>query len=105
DHGLPARLADQHEISGIDRHAEMLDLTADDLDRRWNYVTAIGNSRGAEHDRQFGSGFEQLIDRARKRRLLVWYAFFRDDACAGRGNTSGGDLQRLLDDLRRQTRQ
>src|SRR5262249_22831438 len=40
--GVPRRGRDQHEIAGIDRHAEMLDLAADRLDRRRDDVALVG---------------------------------------------------------------
>jgi hypothetical protein len=38
-----ARGADQHEIAGVNRHAEMLDAPADRLDCRWDHVAPIGD--------------------------------------------------------------
>ena len=61
--GLPARLPDQHQIAGIDRHAEMLDASADRFDRRRDHVAAVGDGGGAEHHDQFGAFFQHLIDR------------------------------------------
>ncbi len=45
------------------------------------------------------------VDGAGERRLLVRHALLGDDAGAGRRDARGGDLQRLVDHLRRQTRQ
>ena len=104
EHRMPARSADQQQIAGIDRHAEMLDAAADRLERRRDDVAAVGNRGGAEHDR-----------RARRPRLstsrmsarasggsLVRHAALGDDAGTGRRKPLGGDLQRLLDHLGRE---
>src|SRR5262249_36369957 len=39
--GLPACCADQHQVSGINGHTEMFDLTADGFDRRRYYIAAV----------------------------------------------------------------
>ena len=68
EHRLAAQPADQHQIAGIDRHAEMLDLAADRFDRGRDHVAPVGDGRGAEHDDQLGAGLEHLVDRAARAR-------------------------------------
>ena len=99
------RLADQHQVAGIDRHAEMLDLAAHRLDRRRDHVAAVGDRGGAEHDDQLGAGLEHLVDGALERGRLVRHAALGDDLGAGRRQPRLGDLQRLLDHLGRKPRQ
>jgi hypothetical protein len=104
-HCLPARLADHHQVAGIDRHAEMLDLAADRFQRRGDDVAAVGDGRRAEHDDQFGTGLEHFVDGFRQRCLLVRHALFGDDCRAGRRDARGRNLQRLFDHLGRKPRQ
>ena len=83
--GAPARRADQQQIAGIDRHAEMLDLAACRFDRRRNDVAAVGDRRGAEHDHQLGAALAAPRRCALGERvLLVRHAPLGDDAGAGR---------------------
>ena len=85
EHRLAARLADQHQIAGIDRHAEMLDRAADRFDRRRDHVAPVGDRRGAEHDDQLGAGSCSTSSIAlRERALLVRHAPLGDDGGAGR---------------------
>ena len=53
--GRPRASADQQQIAGIDRHAEMLDAPADGLDRRRDHVAPVGDRGGAEHDDELGA--------------------------------------------------
>ncbi len=105
DHRLPTQAADQHQVAGIDRHAEMLDFAADGLDRRRDDVAAVGDGRGAEHDHQFGARFKHLVDGARERRRLVRHAPLGNDGRASGRNARCGDLEGLLNDFRRQSGQ
>jgi hypothetical protein len=96
---LPARApSDQHQIAGIDRHAEMHDLAAGRLDRRRDHVAPVGDGRSAEHDHQLGAGFEHLVDGARERSLFVRHAALGNDAGAGRRDTRerGREARRLF---------
>ena len=78
-HRHASGIADQQQIAGIDRHAEMLDLAADLFERRRNHVAPVGDRGCSEHDHQFGAEPEQFLDRRGKRRLLVRHAAFGDD--------------------------
>src|SRR5262249_50506853 len=71
--------ADQEEIAGIDRHAEMLDGAANARYRSRDHVAAIGNGGSAEHDDEFRAKREQLVDGGRQRLLLVRHAALGDD--------------------------
>ena len=105
EHRAAARGGDQEQIAGIDRHAEMLDATADRLDRGRNHVAPVGDCRSAEHDHQLGALPQHLVDRLGKRALLVRDAPLGDDGGAGGGEALLGDLQGLLDHLARKARQ
>ena len=105
EHRLAARLPDQHQIAGIDRHAEMLDLAADRLDRRRDHVAAVGDGGSAEHHDQLGAFLEHLIDRLGDRALLVRHAALGDDAGAGRRQPRLRHPQGLLDHLGGKARQ
>ena len=65
-HRHAAGAADQQEIAGIDRHAEMLDRAADFGDRGRDHVAAVGDRGRAEHDHEFGAEAEQFLDRRRQ---------------------------------------
>ena len=67
--GCPRGIADQQQIAGIDRHAEMLDPAADCFERRRNDVAPVGDRGGAEHDDEFGALLEHLVERARRVRV------------------------------------
>ena len=75
------------------------------LDRRRDDVAPVGDGGSAEHDHQLGTGFEHLIDRRGQRRRCVWHAPLGDDGRAGRRNAGGGDLEGLVDDFWRKSRQ
>ena len=81
---MPPRLPDQHQIAGIDRHAEVLDAPADRFNRRRDDVAPVGDRGGAEHNDQFGAGFQNLIHGLGDGALLVRHAALGDDAGAGR---------------------
>ena len=92
EHRAAVGVADHQQITGIDRHAEMLDMAADRFERRGDHVAAIGDGRGAEHDGQFRAGLEHFVERARQRRALVRHAPLGNDGGAGRRQALGGDL-------------
>ena len=50
EHGLAVKLADEQQVAGIDRHAEMLDLAAGRLDRSGDNVGLVDDRGGAEGD-------------------------------------------------------
>src|SRR3974390_3746751 len=78
----------------------MLDRATGGLERRRNDVAAVGECRRAEDDHHLSAGREHLLDRTRELWLFVRHAFFYDDGRARGRDARGGDLQRLLDDLR-----
>ena len=84
EQGAAARCGNQQEIAGINRHAEMLDASADRLDRGRDHVAPVGDRGGAEHDDQLGALAEHLLDGARQRALLVRHAPLGHDAGARR---------------------
>ena len=102
EHRVPGRRADQKQIAGIDRHAEMLDAAADRLERRGDHVAPVGDGGGAEDDDHLGALPEHILERARERLRLVRHAPFGNDRGAGRRKPLGGDLERLVDHLRGQ---
>ena len=102
EHRPAARVADQQQIAGIDRHAEMLDAPADRLDRGRDHVAPVGDGRGAEHDDQLGALVEHLLDRLRERALLVRHAALGDDRGARPARAARAvTRKRLLDHLGR----
>ena len=51
----PRDIADQHQVAGIDRHAEMLDRAAGRLDRGRDDIAPVGDGRRAEHEHELGA--------------------------------------------------
>ena len=105
DHGLAAHGADQHQVAGIDRHAEVLDPPADRFHRGGNHVAPVGNRRRAEHHNKLRASVENLVQRLRQRSLIVRHAALGDDARSGRSQPLLGDFQSLVNDLGRKPRQ
>ena len=99
------RLANQHQIAGIDRHAEMFDLAANRFKRRGNNVTPVGNCGSAENNHQLSTGREQFIDRFGERCLIMRHATLGKNRRTGICYPVGHDFEGLLNDLRRKTRQ
>ena len=81
--GLPPSAAEEQQIAGIDRHAEMLDPAADRLDRGWNDVAPVGDRRGAEDDDHVGAIVAGGLQRRRQGARLVRHAPIGDDARSG----------------------
>ena len=104
-HRHAAGAADQQQIAGIDRHAEMLDRAADLGDRGRDHVAPVGDRGRAEHDHQFGAEAEQFLDRFRQSGLVVRHAALGDDAGAGRRQPLRRHAQGLVDHLWRKPRQ
>ena len=105
EHRTAAGVADHQQIAGIDRHAEMLDLAADRLQRGRDHIAPVGDRRSAEHDGEFGAFLEHFIERARQRRAFVRHAPLGDDRRAGGRQPLGSDLDVLFDNLGRKSRQ
>ena len=53
--GVVAEPAEQQQVAGIDRHAEMIDRAAGALDRRRDHVAPVGDRRGAGDQQHLGS--------------------------------------------------
>jgi len=98
-------VADQEQIAGIDRHAEMLDNTADVFKRRRNHVAPVGDRGGAEYDHEFGAEIEYLLDRGGQRGFFMRHPALGNDRGGGGRQPLGGDAQCLFHHLRRQPRQ
>src|SRR5439155_228780 len=105
DNGISARLRDQQEIAGINRHAEMLDAPADRLNCGGDHIAPVGDGRGSEHDDEFSARAEHLLHGARERALLVWYAPFGDDRGRGWRQAFLRHFQGLVDHLAGESRQ
>ena len=105
EHRPAARRCHQHEIAGIDRHAEMLDGAADRLDGRRNDVAPVRDRGSAEHDHQFHTARQHRIERSGERRGLVRDAAFRDDLGTGRREPVLRDPEGLFDHLVGEARQ
>ena len=103
--GWPPRLPDQHQIAGIDRHAEMLDAAADRLDRGRDHVAPVGDGGRAEHDDEFGAFLQHLVDRLGERALLVRHPRSATILAPAGARRALGDPQRLLDHLGGEPRQ
>ena len=67
--GRPRASAEQQQIARIDRHAEMLDPSADRLDRGRDDIAPVGDGGRAEHDDELGAFAQHLLDRLRERAL------------------------------------
>ena len=100
-----AGTANQQQIAGVDRHAEMLDGTADPRNRGRDHVAAIGDGRRSEHDNEFGAKAKQLLDRGSECGLLMRHPALGDDRSTSGREPLGGDAQRLVDHLWRKSRQ
>ena len=99
EHRLTTRLADQHQVARIDRHAEVFDVTAYRFDGRRDDVAAIGYRGSAKNDDELGAGLEQFVDCACQRGLIVRHSLLGDDGRTGWRNARGGNLQGLFDDF------
>ena len=104
-HRHAAGIADQEQVAGIDRHAEMLDGAADARDRRRDHVAPVGDRGGAEHDHELRAETEQFLDRSLERRLVMRHAALGHDGGAGRRQPLRRYPQGLFHHLRRQPRQ
>ncbi len=102
---LALYVPDQHQVAGIDRHAEMLDLAAHRLDRGRNNIAAVGDGGGAEHHHQLGALLQHFVDGLGHSALLMGHAALGDDDSAGRRQPNLGDAKRLLDHLGGEPRQ
>src|SRR3974390_2204521 len=79
----------------------MLDRATGCLEHHRNDVAAVGDCRSAKDDYHLSAAREHLLDRTRELWLFVRHASFCDDGRARGRYARGGDLQSLLDHLRR----
>jgi hypothetical protein len=57
-----ADMADQQQVSRIDRHAEPANPTAETPDCRWNDIPAVRNSRRSEEANDVCAQIDQFFD-------------------------------------------
>ncbi len=99
NHRHGADMPDQHEIAGIDRHAEMIDDAAGRFDRGGNDIAPVGDGRRTEHQHKLRTRLEQVGDGSGDSLVIVRHAPLGQNAGAGRRQAACRHLQRLLHHL------
>ena len=83
EHRTAVELADQQQVAGIDRHAEMAHRAAGLLDRGGDHVGAVGDRGGAEGDQKIRALAFQLRERFGERAGVVRHARLVEQRRAG----------------------
>ena len=100
DDRLAGDLAQQDQVAGIDRHAELQDLAAAALDRRRDDVAPVDDGRAAHHQHDTGAVGERALDDLAQRGRIVRRAQVDGIAAAHRRQPAVGDGDGLVEQRR-----
>ena len=105
DDSVAGEAAEDEEIAGIDRHAEMDDLAASRLDPRRNDVARIDSGGSAENDEQIDAPLLQIAERGADGLGRVGYSDLSGERRAGGREAFLEEPPGLVEDRRLQRRQ
>ena len=93
-----ADMAEQQQIAGIDRHAEMVDPAAGGDDRRRDHVAPVDDRRGAVDQQQIDRMAERGANMRLRARRSLSAARLEHERAAERGEPGLGHLAGLVED-------